>query len=204
MRPLARMQRGLETLYRVDTGVEVGDFVIDEAAREALGPTRRPREQLLVMEETGEMALALFIHPAVLASLDAGIGRHNLGDFLLAIEGVSHFIYAVQCARSERPVTQLELELQAEVDKYVTCLLHDVDSSEALRERLYEECAYDDDLDGDERERYQVANDNAQRYAAWLEETFVRRRRIPEMLGELRRFYRDGLAAKLATIARAA
>ena len=204
MTPLARMQRGLETLYRVDTGVEVGDFVIGEAVRDELAPARKPREQLLVMEETGEMALALFIHPEVIASLDAGIGRHNLGDFLLAIEGVSHFIYAIQCARSERPVSQLELELQAEVDKYVTCLLHDVDSSEALRERLFRACAYEDDLDGDERERYQVANDNAHRYAAWLEVTFVARGRIPEMLGELRRFYRTGLAAKLATIARAA
>jgi hypothetical protein len=198
------MQRGLETLYRVDTGVEVGDFVIGEAMRDELAPARKPREQLLVMEETGEMALALFIHPEVIASLEGGIGRHNLGDFLLAIEGVSHFIYAIQCARSERPVSQLELELQAEVDKYVTCLLHDVDSSEALRERLFRACAFEDDLDGDERERYQVANDNAHRYAAWLEETFVARRRIPEMLGELRRFYRHGLAAKLATIARAA
>jgi hypothetical protein len=204
VKPLARMQRGLETLYRVDTGVEVGDFVIGEDMRDELAPARKPREQLLVMEETGEMALALFIHPEVIASLDAGIGRHNLGDFLLAIEGVSHFIYAIQCARSERRVSQLELELQAEVDKYVTCLLHDVDSSEALRDRLFRECAYEDDLDGDERERYQVANDNAHRYAAWLEETFVERRRIPEMLGELRRFYRQGLAAKLATIARAA
>jgi hypothetical protein len=198
------MQRGLETLYRVDTGVEVGDFVIGEAVRDELAPARKPREQLLVMEDTGEMALALFIDPAVLASLETGIGRHNLGDFLLAIEGVSHFIYAIQCARSERPVSQLELELQAEVDKYVTCLLHDVDSSAALRERLFRECAYEDDLDGDERERYQVANDNAHRYAAWLEETFVAPRRIPEMLDELRRFYRQGLAAKLATIARAA
>ena len=72
-------------------------------------------------------------------------------------------------------MSQLELELQAEVDKYVTCLLHDVDSSEALRERLFRACAYEDDLDGDERERYQVANDNAHRYAAWLEETFVAR-----------------------------
>lgn len=207
MTPLARMQRGLETLYRVDTGVEVGDFVIGEEIRDELAPARKPREQLLVMDDRahdGEVALALFIHPEVIASLDAGIGRHNLGDFLLAIEGVSHFIYAIQCARSERPVSQLELELQAEVDKYVTCLLHDVDSSEALRERLFRACAFEDDLDGDERERYQVANDNAHRYAAWLEETFVARRRIPEMLGELRRFYRHGLAAKLATIARAA
>jgi hypothetical protein len=204
---LARMQRGLEALYRVDTGVEVGDFVIDEAVREALAPTRRPREQLLVMEDTGQeraLSLALFIDPAVLASLDAGIGRHNVGEFLLAIEGVSHFIYAIQCARSERPVTQLELELQAEVDKYVTCLLHDVDTSKALRVRLFRDCAYDDDLDHQERERYQVANDNADRYAAWLEDEFVAPRRIPDMLGELRRFYREGLAGKLAMCARAA
>ena len=207
MKPLARMQRGLETLYRVDTGVEVGDFVIGEAFRDELAPQRKPREQLLVVEDTGpnaELALALFIDPAVLASLERGIGRHNLGDFLLAIEGVSHFIYAIQCARTERRVSQLELELQAEVDKYVTCLLHDVDSSEALRDRLFAGCEYEDDLDHDERERYRVANDNAHRYAAWLEETYVERRRIPEMLGELRRFYRQGLAGKLSTIARAA
>jgi hypothetical protein len=203
------MQRGLEALYRLDTGVEVGDFVIDEAVRDELAPTRRPREQLLVMEDTGEMALALFIHPAVLANLQrhdpARLGEHNLGDFLLAIEGVSHFIYAIHCARTDRRVTQLELELQAEVDKYVTCLLQtDPARSEAWRQRLFWECAYDDDLDHEERERYRVANDNAHRYAAYLEDAFVARRKIPEMLGELRRFYRQGLAGKLATIARAA
>ncbi len=204
MTPLARLQRGLETLYRVDTAVDVHDFVIDEAARDVIAPARKPREQLLVMEDTGELALALFIDPVVIASLERGIGRHNLGDFLLAIEGVSHFIYAIQCARTERRVSQLELELQAEVDKYVTCLLHDVDTSEALRGRLFADCAYEPDLDHDERERYRVANDNAHRYAAFLEEEFVARRRIPAMLGELRRFYRQGLAGKLETIARAA
>jgi len=209
---LVRVQRGLETLYRVDTGVEVDHFVIDAAARDELAPQRKPREQLLVCEADGEMALALFIDPSVLANLathDPGrrLGDHNLGDFLLAVEGVSHFIYAVQCARAERPVTQLELELQAEVDKYVTCLLAtapETGVSEALRYRLFGEAEYEPDLDADERDRYRAANDNAHRYATWLEEAFVRARRIPEMLGELRRFYRDGLAAKLARIARAA
>ncbi len=212
MRTLARVQRGLESLYRVTTGVEVDDFVIDEPTRDKVAPQRRPREQLLVCEDAGEMALALFIHPAVLANLaehDPGrrLGDHNFGDFVLAIEGVSHFIYAICCARAERPVTQLELELQAEVDKYVTCLLATEPAkaqSKSLRERLFEDPDYEPDLDGDERDRYRAANDNAQRYAAYLEATYVAPRRIPEMLGELRRFYRQGLAAKLATIARAA
>jgi hypothetical protein len=212
VKTLARMQRGLETLYRVDTGLAVDDFVIGAETRDSLAPARRPREQLLVCEADGEMALALFIDPCVLANLAANdparrLGNHNFGDFLLAVDGVSHFIYASWCAQAERPVTQLELELQAEVDKYVTCLLATEAAprqSAALRQRLFADAAYEPDLDHEERERYVAANDNAHRYAAYLEETYVAPRRIPEMLGELRRFYRQGLAAKLATIARAA
>ena len=109
-------------------------------------PHRKPREQLLVCEEGGEMALALFIHPAVLQNLathDPGhrLGEHNLGDFLLAVEGVSHFIYAAICARAERPVTQLELELQAEVDKYVTCLLDNGAGGRRVRARCVIACS---------------------------------------------------------------
>ena len=212
MRTLGRVQRGLEALYRIDTGVEIGDFVVGAEQRDALVSARRPREQLLVCEADGEMALALFIDPAALDNLTSHdparrLGDHNFGDFLLAIEGVSHFIYAICCARAERPVSQLELELQAEVDKYVTCLLTtepEAQVSAALRRRLFGDIVYDADLDHEEHARYRAANDNAQRYAVWLEQAFVVPRKIPEMLAELRRFYRLGLAAKLGTIACAA
>jgi len=180
--------------------------------RDELVRARRAREQLLVIEADGELNVALYLEPALIANLDTHdpsrrLGDHNLGDFLLAIEGVSHFIYTVCCARAERRISQLELELQAEVDKYVTCLLTtepDVEMSTTLRRLLFDEPDYDPDLDADENARYRAANDNANRYAEYLEDTFVARRRIPEMLGELRRFYRQGLAAKLSTIARAA
>jgi hypothetical protein len=210
--PLGRVQRGLEALYRIDTGVEIADFVVGVELRDALVVARRPREQLLVCETDGEMALALFIDPRALANLTSHdparrLGDHNFGDFLLAVEGVSHFIYAVCCARAGRPVSQLELELQAEVDKYVTCLLTTEPGavvSAQLRRRLFGDAAYDTDLDHDEHARYRAANDNAQRYASWLERAFVVPRKIPEMLAELRRFYRMGLPAKLGAIARAA
>jgi hypothetical protein len=211
-RTLGRVQRGLETLYRVDTGVAIEDYVIGHDVRDELAPARRPREQFFMREVAGEMTLALFVDPSVLANLathDPGsrLGDHNLGDFLLAVEGVSHFIYGTCCALADRPVTQLELELQAEIDKYVTCLLlidPEAEVSSALRRRLFGDCEYETDLDHDEHSRYRAANDNALRYATYLEQSFVARRRIPEMLGELRRFYRLGLAAKLSTIARAA
>lgn len=200
---LARLQRGLEELYRLDSGACVDDFVIDEQTRDRVVATRRPREQLLVSEDGGELSVALFVDRAALDNLathdpSRTLGDHNFGDFLLAIEGVSHFVYTMACARADRPVSQLELELQAEVDKYVTCLLvSELEASPVLRRRLFGDCEYDGDLDRDEFERYRAANDNAMRYSAYLESTFVAPRRIPEMLAELRRFYREGLAAKL-------
>ncbi len=212
MQTLTRLQRGLEDLYRVETGVAVEDYMIDSDLREAIAPTRKSREQLLVAQTQDEASIALFIDPAALANLKAhdpsrSLGDHNLGDFLLAVEGVSHFIYAVIAARSDRKVTQLELELQAEVDKYVTCLLvtdTETETSAVLRRRLFADFEYEPDLDHDEHARYRAANDNAAKYSTYLEQHFVTRRQIPEMLGELRRFYRAGLAAKLSMIARAA
>ncbi len=195
------------------TGVEIDDFMVSAGERDEVTAARRPREQLLVHELGGELSIGLFIDEGVLANLAAhdpgsGLGEHNFGDFLLALEGVSHFVYAVHCAHHARAVSALELELQAEVDKYVTCLLMSEPQSRAvsaaLRHRLFGEPCYEPDLDEDEASRYQVANDNAHRYAAYLEASFVARRQLPQMLDELRRFYRRPLAQKLADIARAA
>jgi hypothetical protein len=174
MKTLARVQRGLETLYRIDTGVDIHEFLVDEDVRDAVVSARRPKEQLLVCEEDGEMSLALFLDRSVLANLvdHKRLDARNFADFILAVEGVSHFIYTIQCARAERPVSQLELELQAEVDKYITCLLStapETDVSSALRRRLFGDAEYEPDLDDDESERYRAANDNAQRYTGWLE-----------------------------------
>lgn len=133
---LSRLQRGLETLYRVDTQLDVEAFMVDEAARETAlagadgqaGTARRPREQLLVEQDRGELRLALFVDADALHNLRKndpahGLRTSNLGDFLLAIEGVSHFVYVAVCAAEDRSVSALELELQAEVDKFVTCVL---------------------------------------------------------------------------------
>jgi hypothetical protein len=211
---LSRIQHGLERLYRIATGVDVRDFVLDPAARAAAldHGSRAPREQLLLAEDGGELSLGLFVDPSVVANLErhdpaATLGDHNAGDFLLAVEGVSHFVYAVWCAQAGRPVSALELELQAEVDKYVTCLLlagHGHRASAAWRRRLYDDVTFEPDLDAIERDRYRAANDGARHFAAPLERRFVACRRVVDMFDELRRFYRLSLPAKLDHIGRAA
>ena len=203
---LSRLQRGLEILYRVETNLEVDAFVIDDEQRRRAGVARAPREQLLVREEDGELGMALFVDGAALANLErhdpnAGLDDANFGDFCLALEGVSHFVYLALCAAGHRRVSALELELQAEVDKFVCCVLLQGGGAE-LRRRLYRDVRYHDDLDADERDRYRTANAEAERYAEGLERRFVRDDRVPDMLHELRRFYRMGLDDKRGHIAR--
>jgi len=209
---LRRLQRGIEALYRVETQLEVEAFIIDEEERRRAGVTRVPREQLLVRQEDGELALGLFVDPEALDNLERndpalGLDERNFTDFCLAIEGVSHFVYLALCAAGHRPVSALELELQAEVDKFVCCLLVQngpPDARAGLMRRLYHDIRFHDDLDADERERYTTANGQASRYAAALERRFVRADRVGEMLVELRRFYRMTLDGKLGHIARSA
>jgi hypothetical protein len=208
---LADVQRGLETLYRIETDLDVRHFVIDAETRDAIGVARPAREQLLVSEADGDVHLALFVDDRALANLAANDPRRrldgsNLQDFLLTVEGVSHFVYVAWRAQRKRPVSALELELQAEIDKYVTCVLtlRGQGGVGDLVPRLFDEWTLAPGMDADERERYLVANSNARAYATAIDARYVARDDVPGMLDELRRFYRLGVADKLSAIARAA
>jgi len=202
---LHQLQRGLEELYRIENDACVSDFLIDAELRGQLGVARSPREQLLITEQDGELSVGLFVDDAALSNLAVNdparrLDERNLGDFLLAVEGVSHFVYLCWRARHDARVSALELELQAEVDKYITCLLcgdGGARRSAELRRRLFDDVEFEEDLDHEERDRYRVANANAHRYSASLERRYVRTARIDAMLDELRRFYRQPLEGKL-------
>jgi hypothetical protein len=224
---LSRVQRGLELLYRIETHLDVRNYIVSEQERScslAGGPrpggepgnARRPREQLLVSHHGDELSLGLYLDAQALANLErhdprAGLGAHNFDDFCLAVEGVSHFIYVALCAAADRTVTALELELQAEVDKYVSCVLLDHEAqhhARKVRALLFDDVHYANDLGPVERARYETANLQARQYAGTLERRYLRREggggEVNGMLSELRHFYRLPLEAKLGHIARTA
>lgn len=200
---LSRLQRGLERLYRIEAQVEVEDFLVDAEVIEAMGMQRQTREQLL-LSPAGDVGL--FVCQSVLDRLSEsdpgdGLDDANLADFLLALEGVSHFVYLAWRAAADQPVSALELEVQAEVDKFVTCALElglDADTCRALHRRLFHDFEYESDLSGDERSRYAAANRAAAGYTNHLDREYLQTGRVTEMLAELRRFYRRSPADKLS------
>lgn len=205
---LVEAQQRLEALYAVEPQAPVTEFLMDEqAACHYPGGGSRT----LVTQQGDELALGVVLAREVTDALRTddprrGLHRRNLGPFCTLVEEVSHFVFLLFCARSARSVTQLELELQGEVDKYlsVVCLLalqNEGAVSGRLKELLFREYRLVESLSAERAERYHAASALAYRYCAFLEVEYLRRARLLELRREARRFYRLGQAGKLARIA---
>ena len=130
---IGEMQRLLARLYDAPVEHDVRDFLVT-SRRDLPGPRASclTDEQLVLVEPEagaeGALQIALYIDATVVERLAerspfAALHQANLADYCTALEGVSHFHYVVwSCARG-RPVSLLELEMQAEVDKYVGAVL---------------------------------------------------------------------------------
>jgi hypothetical protein len=208
---LAYLQLELETIYGVEAPALL-PFLIGRAEARAAGATPSAREELLVLEEEGGVAIGLFLDEGVVAAAGLADPHHprprltrrpNLDRLACAAEGVSHFIYLATRAERGRPVSLLELEVQAEVDKFALLVLHLWRRrlrrmSPSLRRRLFERIGYPAELGAEALERYQLANRLAATYARWLEGRFVEDADIDGLLRELRASYRLGGGEKLA------
>ncbi|HEX8910563.1 MAG TPA: hypothetical protein VF805_15265 [Anaeromyxobacteraceae bacterium] len=203
-------QAELEAIYGVRAPA-VEDFLVDrEGARAAAGDPRAP-EALLVRESADGLELGLFLAEEVVrAALTADphdrrpllTAPEVLPRLACAAEGVSHFVYLATRAAAGRPVSLLELEVQAEVDKWALLVLHlwrrgHRRASRALRRRLFERVRYHAHLGPEELERYRLANRLAGGYARWLELRYVDEADADGLLRELRLSYRLGGAEKL-------
>lgn len=205
------LQDELEAIYGV-SAPRVHQFLLGGEAARAAGRAPRAPEELLVLEEEDGVALGLYLDDEVLAAAEAAdphdprprlTARGVLRRLACAAEGVSHFVYLATRAEAGRQVTLLELEVQAEVDKFVLLVLHLWRRglrrmSPALRRRLFERVRYHAHLGADELHRYQEANRLGGGYARWLEGRYVSDADVDGLLRELRRSYRLGATEKLA------
>jgi hypothetical protein len=169
------------------------------------------REKLFVHEDEEGLNLSLYLDQQVfnlmerrnlLDQLDDG----DIQDFCLALEGISHFIYLVWNASHGRQVTLMEMELQAEIDKFIILagLLRQPQgpARKRLLRLLFYSNTYHADLSREESRRYRDASSFAGKYCQRLEEYYFGRGDRQGLLAELRRFYRLTRRDKLQRILR--
>lgn len=212
---LTTLQNTLAQIYDLPATPDVLQFLLtDRACIAGLGVARASDEQLIVAQQDDMLSLGLYIDAQVLERLArsdpcASLTQHNLADYLTVAEGVSHFVYVAWSATFDKPVTLLELELQAEVDKYVLCawLLREQGAGRFPRElhrALFEKVRIDPLAAAGRTVLYQTAGDYARRFCRRVAASLARgtdsARR--DLLTELRRFYRWSQAHKLRHIER--
>jgi hypothetical protein len=212
---LQQLQDLLAGIYDLPLPYNVYDFLFTE--RERLPRTVRDSatdEQVLVVDEGDAAAVGLFLDARLLERLALAnpleaLHGGNLADYWTALEGVSHFICLAWNAGHDRGVSLLELELQAEIDKYVTSwwLLREQDPARypaELHRLLFERCRIDVRLAGGRGQLYREANQYAARFCRRLERQLSAQAAAcrHEALAELRRFYRLTRERKMTHIQR--
>ncbi|HEY2027776.1 MAG TPA: hypothetical protein VGH20_01090 [Myxococcales bacterium] len=206
---LCQLQQLLQSLHGI-SAAPVGNFLVDGTVREQLAPDASPDEALLVLESGDTLHVALFLDDQVLAQLSRDHrepwSRARLSGFCAAAEGVSHFLYLTQRAGQGGQVSQLELEAQGELDKYLAVLLQlwatgRRNASPVLRRQLFETSALREGLTALERDRYRLASALAAACARALEARFVVEGRLEALLREARRLYRLSGGEKFSALA---
>lgn len=211
--PLLELQSLLACINDAPLKHCVTDFLIDDARHcsALLGRelAASEDEQVLICESAAGAALSVYIDERVMARLCRNnplqhLSTVNLGDFCTALEGISHFQYLIWCLEHSRQASLLELELQAEVDKYAvaTYLLMQQACGQfhpGLHQHMFSRVGFLPSLDGETRQRYSEANRCAARFCRRNDERFLscRRPRIERWLGELRSLFRCGHHEKL-------
>ncbi len=151
-----------------------------DAASAAL-PARRPRTGLLALEEAGTLWLGLYFEPC------------DAEDPAAILEETSHWVAVVWHAAQRRPVSPLLLELQADVDRYAVA--RTARARDPLRH--FAQLRLRAGLSRAQRSRYRAAHVAAYRYCRGLERRYPRGVDLPDLVHELRGFYRRAPAQKL-------
>ena len=186
-RDLARkVQRALERLYRVEPLDDVGNYV---------QPAHEGREELIVRESVDGLEIA--VHLPELASAQG----FDTDGWCQLIEGVSHFVLLADRARDERTVSGLELELQAEIDKFAVLFAATTTPTraraEALMHRLYDDVAYAHAAGSELGVRYRDANAMARRWVRRHALCHAEPLDVLALRTALRTFFRAPLDAKV-------
>jgi len=206
---LRQMQELLGDVYDVDVAVDVYDFLVTDrsqlpARARAASTHASQADEAVILEDNGhDLGLTLYLDAKVherlletnpLQTLNEG----NIADYLTAVEGVSHFMCLAWNANHDKAVSLLELEMQAEIDKYVSalCLLRAQTPERFPRELhavLFEHAYVDTELAGDRAGMYRAASELAARFCRHLASRVASAGGSAfdgETLAELRRFYR--------------
>ena len=204
------LERRIARRYDIAPVHPLRDFVLQDpdALRTLSDADAHTDEVVLVREGDDGLELTVYLSRDVCERARAALAERDLRDGGLdavctLVEGVSHGVCLLWHARHGRELRPLDLELQADIDKYLV-LSRDLAVAGGLHRALFERVRYTAPAGSALESRYRRANGRAARYCRWLDRRFPGRAERGALNAELARFYRLSGHAKLRRIERCA
>jgi len=218
---LLEVVRGLLVrTYRIRCGLSnLEPFVIgDVGYRELYGKGRQEQAvrdgsgagaRMLVRDTERGLAACVYFPDELIGTLERhppqlGVHAENVGEFATFVEEIDHLLLLAERSVRRRPVSLFELELHANVSKYLVLVRFLAGSGgrltaerrDWLRRRLFDDVEFCDE-DPEVRQRYRDAARWAVRMIGGLAALDG-----PDSVDALRRFHRAGVPGKLRLIER--
>lgn len=196
------IDRALIDLYAIDSEMAATDFL--------LSPGNQTQSGALIIEKgTSEedLNIGILLNPKIAEALTQfrtwpAINNpiNEIRSLAVATEEVSHFRYFVFHTLQSRAVSELEIEFQGEIDKFLVFYfaMGKIDSPgfDSLFQQFFEKFSFAPDLSEERRHRYEEAHRRAKSFISRLRGPLIEAKTPEAVFQYLRRFYRESGKAK--------
>ncbi|MBX2880032.1 MAG: hypothetical protein KTR32_08885 [Granulosicoccus sp.] len=225
---LNHLQGKLESRYDLDIPYEVANFVCHDPlmARELSAASiadhnhqaiETNTEVVFVRQLEDTMEMTLYLDRELVTSIEndqannrtvfeegQSVPNATVDELCTVVEGVSHVVCLLWHAHNDRQIRPVDLELQAEIDKFMMLMDRYQNQTECrqLHRQLFDHSELIPEPGSNIYERYRIASNMAARYCHWLMVSFAGPYDQSGLDAELARFYRLSGHAKFDYIKR--
>lgn len=209
MKAISQIDRALKRLYNLHSQLQAEDFLLRFPYSST--PDQAPAGALYIQPPTAtddSLSLGIYLNASVRDTLGTFPEWSNnwsgpqLAAFGLAAEEVSHFHYVAHHAPQGRGVSQLELEFQGEIDRFLlTFFAQKQIPFTDLMEQFFQKFQWKQGLTADEKTRYEEASRLAKAFLV-KSGPLLRGEQMQDLLKALRQFYRMSLEEKVSLATR--
>jgi hypothetical protein len=211
-----KIDRALKRFYRLENVLPAEGFLVvppDPSSASQSASTAASKGALLIVDQAhtkeASLELGIYFHSSIRTELNtlenwprAEWSKDQRQAFSVATEEISHFNYLVEKASKGQAVSQMEMELQGEVDRFLLAFMAErhqrkAPSFDEIFETYFVKFRWDAGLEEQKRIRYEDANRIAKALLSKLRPAFKNHRRWPELVAELRRFYNATASEKV-------
>lgn len=187
------IERAIKDLYAIHTPYRAERFLLTSPE------SSNHIDGALYVRPGSEIRLGIYFSPKIQSVVEdlslhtelSTWSTNHLNTFCVLAEEVSHFHYFLYHASNGRPVSQLELEIQGEIDRFLVCHFFNPQTSlTTLVERLFERFKIRENATPEEAQRYERAHDTAKKFVLRHFSRLAHPSQHELLFRFLRRFYR--------------